>query len=81
MIKRMDETRIKRAFEYFDKEKKGYITRDDLKDTLMLDSNQVLDQIVSDVDKNKVSFLILQTMVFSWITELKILCFRMERLI
>lgn len=52
MIKRVDDKRIKKAFEYFDKENKGYISRDDLKEVFQLETHTVIEQIVAEVDKN-----------------------------
>lgn len=54
MIKRMDEHRIKRAFSFFDKDDRGYITAESLKEALQTDAfSPNIEHMIAEVDTNK----------------------------
>lgn len=46
---------LTQAFSFFDKDQNGYIEYDELREALMDDNEKVIQDIISDVDSDKVS--------------------------
>lgn len=55
MVKRMDYKRVKKAFDYFDTEGRGFITAHDLRQVLQAEKQPgAVEGVMSEVDRNKV---------------------------